>query len=169
MILEKYNYRYALIPHAEAKKMGLGWRKADPNGMVMMNLSELKQMPGEGSLEEKVEAVGGHIMSPDEAYYYRHTNTFGFVPDTKPQEQEQGAPQHPDSGTDTEEIDPGFTQGGTQTEFPPATDTGTEEVDPDFSQQPLTPEEVGQLEQQLQPSPSTEESLNQEHKEQEQL
>ena len=182
MNLEKYDYKYALIPHAEAKKRGLGWRKADHNGKVMINLSELKQLSGEGSIEERVEAIGGHIMLPDEAYYYRHTNTFAFVPDAKPQEQEQGAPQLPDGGTDTEEIDPGFsqdvrpdggdgsveeidpgfTQGGTQTEFPPVTDTGTEEVDPGFSQQPLSPEEVSQLEQQLQPSPSTEESLNQE-------
>ena len=69
----------------------------------------------------------------------------------------------PDGGDGpVEEIDPGFTHGGTQTEFPPVTDTGTEEVDPGFSQQPLSPEEVSQLEQQLQPSPSTEESLNQE-------
>ena len=143
MNLEKYDYKYALIPHAEAKKMGLGWRKADHNGMVMINLSELKQLSGEGSIEERVEAIGGHIMLPDEAYYYRHTNTFAFVPDAKPQEQEQEAPQLPDGGTDTEEIDPGFsqdvrpdggdgsveeidpgfTQGGTQTEFPPVTDT----------------------------------------------
>ena len=63
--------------------MGVGCVKADPNGMVMMNLSELKRTPGD-SLEEKVEAVGGHIMSPDD--HYRHTNTFGFVPDTKPQD-----------------------------------------------------------------------------------
>lgn len=169
MIFEKYNYRYALIPHAEAKKMGLGWRKADQSGMVMMNLSELKQMPGEGSIEEKVEAVGGHIMSPDEAFYYRHTNTFGFVPDTKPQEQEQSAPQHPDSGTDTEEVDPGFTQSGTQTELPPDTDSGTEEIDPGFSQQPLSPEEVEQLEQQSKPASETEDLLSQKHKEQEKL
>ena len=107
MIFEKYEYKYALIPHAEAKKMGLGWRKADADGMVLMNMSEIKQLEGDGTVEERVAAMGGRVMTPEEANYYRHTNNFSFVSD-KPKEEEK--PTVEPLPEQIEEIDPGFSR-----------------------------------------------------------
>ena len=79
MKYQKYDYKYALVPLAEAReKLNLGWRKVDPNGNALINSSEVKCLPGE-TFEGKVEAAGGRIMTPDEARYYRKTTIFTMI------------------------------------------------------------------------------------------
>ena len=84
MEYQKYDYKYALVPLNEAReKLNLGWRKVDPNGNALINSSEVKCLPGE-SFEDKVQAVGGRIMQPDEARYYRKTTVFTIAKDVEP-------------------------------------------------------------------------------------
>ena len=81
---EKYNYKYALVPLNEAReKLNFGWRKVDPDGNALINSSEVKCLPGE-TFEDKVQAVGGRIMQPDEARYYRKTTVFTIAKDIEP-------------------------------------------------------------------------------------
>ncbi len=75
MLLEEYKYRYALVPYEVAARLGLGWRKVTPENMVLLNQSELKELPGD-TLEDKIAACGGTVLTAEEAAYLSKTTTF---------------------------------------------------------------------------------------------
>lgn len=78
MIIEKYEYKYVLIPREVARQLGIGWRKTTAAGMVMLNLSEAKALPGDGTFEERVAAAGGQIMEPEQARYLVKTTNMSL-------------------------------------------------------------------------------------------
>ena len=80
MLLEEYKYRYALVPYEVAAKLGLGWRKVTPENMVLLNQSELKELPGD-TLEDKIADCGGTVLTAEKAAYLSKTTTFSaFTP-----------------------------------------------------------------------------------------
>lgn len=107
MILDKYNYMYALIPYEVAKSLGMGWRKVDSQNRVLLNQTELRGLEG-STFEEQVTNAGGTVMTAEAARYYSKTNTFSvFVPQPEP-EQKPEPPTEGDIVTDSPEILPSF-------------------------------------------------------------
>lgn len=78
MIIEKYEYKYVLVPREVARQLGIGWRKTTAAGMVMLNLSEAKALPGDGTFEERVAAADGQIMEPEQARYLVKTTNMSL-------------------------------------------------------------------------------------------
>lgn len=78
MILEKYEYNYALVPREVARQMGIGWRKATAEGMVMINNSELKSLLAGGTFEERVSSVGGKLLESEQARYLVKTTNMSL-------------------------------------------------------------------------------------------
>lgn len=87
MILDSYNYRYALVPYEVAAKLGLGWRKVTSDNKVLLNQSELKELPGD-TLEDKIADCGGTVLTAAEAAYLSKTTTFSAY---KPAASEESA------------------------------------------------------------------------------
>ena len=105
MILDKYDYRYALVPYEVAKSLGLGWRKVDSQNRVLLNQTELRGLEG-NTFEEQVKNVGGTVLTAEDARYYAKTTTLTvYVAPLAPPVQhtvlpEPEQPEQEEAGTD---------------------------------------------------------------------
>lgn len=102
MILERYNYRYALVPHSVAERLGLGFRPSDPDGNCMLNQSEVMSLEGD-TFEEKVRLAGGIVVGPEEARYYTATTDMRAYDEKRNEPPKDGditTPAEPDKDAD---------------------------------------------------------------------
>ncbi len=145
MILDNYNYRYALVPYEVAVKLGLGWRKVTSDNMVLLNQSEVRELDGD-TLEEKVTTCGGKILTAEEAAYLSKTTTFTRF--KRPATSENVVPQMP--------LEPANPDNQVEDKPTPLPDMGGEDIPttiPETGQEDI-PTTIPETSEDSQPSPS---------------